>query len=315
MNLLLSELNRFRSRRAVVLLLVLGFLLSLLIAGTTIWQNRPFDEDELAQARAQAMEQATSTVKACEKHPRRYVGSDPAQCQQFLDEAQQHPEYFTDMGRYPASFDSTAQDLPLTLMATLAFLALLAGTTFVGADIAAGAMSNTLLFRPNRWQVWAAKLAATVLWTTLVAAVTLAICLLALAQTASSDPELGMVGGDATALAWRGLRVLVVTVVAAALGAAVTSALRSTIATVGVVIGYLLLGEALMRGIFGYAIEPWLASSRVFAFVRPRLVITDYDGIRPDTVLNMWPSALYLGVIALVVGAVCAVVFSRRDVP
>jgi hypothetical protein len=84
---------------------------------------------------------------------------------------------------------------------------------------------------------------------------------------------------------------------------------------VGVVIGYLLLGEALLRGIFGYAIEPWLASSRVFAFVRPRLVITDYDGIRPDTVLNMWPSALYLGVIALVVGAVCAVVFSRRDVP
>jgi ABC-2 type transport system permease protein len=229
MNLLLSELNRFRSRRAVVLLLVLGFLLSLLIAGTTIWQNRPFDEDELAQARAQAMEQATSTVKACEKHPRRYVGSDPAQCQQFLDEAQQHPEYFTDMGRYPASFDSTAQDLPLTLMATLAFLALLAGTTFVGADIAAGAMSNTLLFRPNRWQVWAAKLAATVLWTTLVAAVTLAICLLALAQTASSDPEFGMVGGDATALAWRGLRVLVVTVVAAALGAAVVGAICAVV--------------------------------------------------------------------------------------
>jgi hypothetical protein len=76
------------------------------------------------------------------------------------------------------------------------------------------------------------------------------------------------------------------------MGAAVTSALRSTIATVGVVIGYLLLGEALLRGIFGYAIEPWLASSRVFAFVRPRLVITDYNGIRPaETVLNMWPSA------------------------
>jgi hypothetical protein len=194
MNLLLSELNRFRSRRAVVLLLALGFLLSLLIAGTTIWQNRPFDEDELAQARAQAMEQATSTFKACEKHPRRYVGATRRSANSSSTK-RSNTRVLHRHGALPAGVRlpgaGSAADVDGHPRLSRA-----AGRHHVRRrDIAAGAMSNTLLFRPNRWQVWAAKLAATVMWTTLVAAVTLAICLVALAATATSDPELGMAGG------------------------------------------------------------------------------------------------------------------------
>lgn len=315
MNLLLSELNRFRSRRAVVLLLVGAFVLSVVITAATVWENRPFEAGELAEARQLATEQAVLEVERCERNPRRYFGRDnPKQCQRLL--GQVYPEEY--LGRYPEPFDSVAENLPLSLMAIFAFLGLLAGTTFVGADIASGAMSNTLLFRPHRWQVWAAKITTTVLWTTLVAGTALVLCLSALALTASSDPATGMAGRDGAELAWRGLRVLIVVVAAAVLGAAVTAALRSTIATVGVVIGYLLLGEALLRAVFSLAAEPFLASSRVFAFVRPRLVIEDWSagGRRPvRIILEMWPSAIYLGVITVVVVAVCALIFSRRDVP
>lgn len=314
MNLLRSELNRFRSRRAVVLLLGLAFVFSVVITASTLWQNRPIDDRDLEQAR----ENAQFEIENCERQPRFYGHKgDPDACaEEILAQVERSPENY--VGRYPSPFDSLAEEVPLAVMATLSFLALLAGTTFVGADIASGAMSTTLLFRPHRWQVWAAKLAATVVWTALIASVTLVVCLGALAWAASSDPKTGMVGRDGAELAWRGLRVLLVVVGAAVLGAAVTTALRSTIATVGVVIGYLLLGETLLRAVFAQAVEPFLASTRVFAFVRPRLVLVDWDqgGRRPDrTVLDMWPSAAYLGVIALVIYAICALVFSRRDVP
>jgi ABC-type transport system involved in multi-copper enzyme maturation permease subunit len=314
MNLLLSELNRFRSRRAVVLLLALAFVLSALITAATLWENRPYDERDREAAR----ENAQFQIEECERNPR-YFGlrNNPEGCaDQILADVEQNPENFA--SRYPARFDDLAKDFPVSLMATLAFLALLAGTTFVGADLASGAMSTTLLFRPNRWQVWAAKIAATVLWTALVATVTLALCLGALAWTASSDPVTGMSGGDGKALVLRGARALLVVVGAAVLGAAVTTALRSTIATVGVLIGYLLLGETLLRAVFSDSAEPLLASTRVYAFVRPRVVLySDYGMGGPEsrTVLEMWPSGIYLGVIALLISAACAVVFSRRDVP
>lgn len=314
MNLLRSELNRFRSRRAVVLLLGLAFVLSALITAATLWENRPYDERDREQAR----EMAQFQVEDCEQNPRFYgVRGEPERCaDRIFADLERYPENFA--SRYPARFDELAKDFPVSLMATLAFLALLAGTTYVGADIASGAMSTTLLFRPHRWQVWAAKVAATVIWTTLVAAVTLALCLGALAWTASSDPVTGMSGGDGKALVFRGLRALMVVVGAAVLGAAVTTALRSTIATVGVLIGYLLLGETLLRALFSEAAEPLLASTRVYAFVRPRVVLySEYgmEGPESRTVLEMWPSGIYLGVIALLICAVCAVVFSRRDVP
>jgi hypothetical protein len=54
----------------------------------------------------------------------------------------------------------------------------------------------------------------------------------------------------------------------------------------------------------------------VYAFVRPRVVLySDYGGPESRTVVEMWPSGLYLGVIALGICAVCAMAFARRDVP
>jgi ABC-type transport system involved in multi-copper enzyme maturation permease subunit len=310
MNLLLSELTRFRSRRAVVLLLAAGFVLSVVITSVTLWNNRPLGEDEIAEAQAQADRE----VADCVDHPRRYGlrEGQTRRCERFFGDASQFGT------RYIEDFGQLSQSIPLTVMGTMAFMALLAGTTFLGADFASGSLSNTLLFRPNRWQVWLAKIAATALWLTLVAAVTVAVCLGALALLGANIDGTQPTSEQLETLAKRGVAVMTVIVAAGVLGAALTTALRATIATAGIVIGYLLVGEALLRGVADETVTPWLASTRINALVTSPLRVYSYNemtGREKVTLLYLWPSAAYLGVLFAIVLALCAVVFARRDVP
>lgn len=312
MSLLRSELVRFRSRRAVVLLLVVGFALALVTTGATLWNNRPISDAERAESAAIAQRD----VEACRENPRRYVGrNDPGRCDQLY----QHQDVY--IGRYVSPFDELARTLPLAVMGILGFTTLLAGTTYVGAEFASGAMSNTLLFRPNRWQVWLAKVLAVTAWVTAFAVATIGICLLALVLVAETRSGNTPSQTQVVELAGRGSRVLVVVVASAVLGAALTTALRATIATTGIVLGYLLVGETLLRAVAADVVEPWLLSTRVLAFARPGLRLQDYDfsydASAPPavTVITFWSSATYLGILALVVLIICAAVFDRRDVP
>jgi ABC-type transport system involved in multi-copper enzyme maturation permease subunit len=309
MNLLVSELSRFRSRRAVVLLLAAGFVLSVVITATSMWNNRPLGGDELAQAQASFDQQ----VAECLDHPRRYglQEGQTRQCERFVGD----PRYFAP--RYIEDFGSQSKNIPLTVMTTMAFMALLAGTTFLGADFASGSLSNTLLFRPNRWHVWLAKMAATAIWLTLVAAVTVGVCVGALALFGANSDGAQPTSEQLQTLFKRGVAVMTVVVAAGVLGAALTTALRATIATAGIVIGYLLVGEALLRGMAQDTVTPWLASTRINAMVTSPLRLYSFDESAEEeklTLLYLWPSAAYLGVLFAVVLALCAVVFARRDV-
>jgi len=310
MNLLLSELTRFRSRRAVVLLLAAGFVLSVVITSISVWNNRPLGGDELAEAQAQADRE----VAQCLENPRRFGirEGQTQRCERFFGDVN---NYST---RYVEDFGSLSESIPLVVMTTMAFMALLAGTTFLGADFASGSLSNTLLFRPNRWHVWLAKIVATTIWLTLVAAVTIAVCLGALALFGANPNGTQPSPDQLETLLKRGVAVMTVVVAAGVLGAAVTTALRATIATAGIVIGYLLVGEALLRGLAEDAITPWLLSTRINAMVTSPLRVysfNDMTGEEKVTLLYLWPSAAYLGILFAIVLALCALVFARRDVP
>jgi ABC-2 type transport system permease protein len=294
----------------VVLLLVAGFVLSVIITSVTLWNNRPIGADEIAGAQAQADRE----VAQCLENPRRFGlrEGQTQRCERYFGDVR---NYST---RYVESFPSLSQGIPLAVMTTMAFMTLLAGTTFLGADFASGSLSNTLLFRPNRWHVWLAKIAVTAIWLTLVAAVTVALCLGALALLGANADGTQPTTDQLQTLAKRGVAVMTVVVAAGVLGAAVTTALRATIATAGIVIGYLLVGEALLRGVADERITPWLASTRVSAMVTSPLRLRTYNemtGEEKVTLLYLWPSAAYLGVIFAIVSALCALVFARRDVP
>ena len=116
--------------------------------------------------------------------------------------------------------------------------------------------------------------------------------------------------------AYSTLRGITVVVAVALVGVTLTLALRSTIATVGLAFGYALVGEAVFRAVAPGAVEPWLLSSHLFAFLQGKLELYGQSfGRRPDvTVLHLQTSALYLGALLLVLLVASWLIFRRRDI-
>jgi ABC-2 type transport system permease protein len=180
-------------------------------------------------------------------------------------------------------------------------------------------MSNLLLFEPRRGRVWAAKVAAVLLVTTAFATLVIgtAMAVAFSAAIAWSDASWSTTQGwYAAYLTVRGITVVVATGV---VGVALTLALRATIATVGLALGYALVGETLLRAVAQARVEPWLLTSNLGAFLRGRLVLRDYSDFegrgRPDaTVLHLQTSAYYLGALLLALLVASWLTFRRRDV-
>ena len=85
MRLLAVELNRFRSRRAIALLMLASVLLAVVLAGVTAWHTRPLTQADRTDAAAQAdlegqRRRSSSRSRACRAEPRelpRPVGRPP----------------------------------------------------------------------------------------------------------------------------------------------------------------------------------------------------------------------------------------------
>lgn len=313
MRLLASELRRFGSRRACVLLLVLGAVLAVVLVGANIFDRRPVDGAEFQAAVQQAEAEAESKgfqrfYQDCLEHPRRF--GPRMDCEDTLPRA----EDFLD--RQVLDPLPLIADLILPIAAALVFVALLAGTTFVGAEFSSGSMSNVLLFEPRRWRVWAAKLGATALVVGAAATVVVTICLGAVVLFGQAWTDATLSDTQWAYLAYRAARIVVLTTAAGVLGAAMTAALRSTIATVGIAVGYLVVGEAILRGVAANLTIPWLASNHVIAFLQGRYVLRIYsEDVRPDVFrFTLQESAIYLGVAMAVVLVGSYVVFRRRDI-
>lgn len=321
MRLLLAEVRRLLARRAVVILLVTGFVLSVVVSGAVLWNGRPIGADDLAAAQAQleqsfgprALQQMERDVAQCEENPRRYGGGPGFDCEQIRPQAEDF------IGREVLEPRSLRDYLLIPLTLLLGLLSLIAGTTFVGAEYASGSMSNLLLFEPRRGRVWAAKVAAVLVVTTAFAVLVLGIAMLVSFTAAVAWSDVSWTGTDSWHAAYATARGIAVVVASAVVGVAMTLALRATIATVGLVLGYALVGETLLRAVAQQAVEPWLLSSHLVAFLRGRLVLRDYSEVtgrgRPDvTVLHVQTSAYYLGALLLALLLVTWVTFRRRDV-
>jgi len=319
--LLLAEVRRLLARRAVVILLVTGFVLSVVVSGAVLWNGRPIRADDLAAAQAQleqsfgprALQQMERDVAQCEENPRRYGGGPGFDCEQIRPQAEDF------IGREVLEPRSLRDYLLIPLTLLLGLLSLIAGTTFVGAEYASGSMSNLLLFEPRRGRVWAAKVAAVLVVTTAFAVLVLGIAMLVSFTAAVAWSDVSWTGTDSWHAAYATARGIAVVVASAVVGVAMTLALRATIATVGLVLGYALVGETLLRAVAQQTVEPWLLGSNLVAFLRGRLVLRDYSEVtgrgRPDvTVLHVQTSAYYLGALLLALLLVTWVTFRRRDV-
>lgn len=323
MRLFLVELDRFRSRRAVALMVLAAALLTVLLAGTATWDTRPVSEADRAAAEAQAAA-ATSTpalqtdLAQCREKPADYFGpgTTAEDCDRWLT-----PRAQDFLNRNPLDLGLVLENRAVAVVLLATALLIICGATFAGGDWSTGSVSNQLLFRPRRLQLWQAKAAAVVVGAVLVSVVLIGGFWLALWLTAESR---GIVtpGPVLRDIGWMSLRGVVLGAAGALGGYALTMLLRSTVATLAVLFAYTVIGEALVLALPLEKSSRWSLANNVFAWVNDGTRVFDPDivctpgrgGCVQSYVLGLVHGSTYLGVLLAVAVVLSLLTFRRRDV-
>jgi ABC-2 type transport system permease protein len=318
------ELTRLRWRRAILVLLAACIIVPGVIFAVTAWNTRPVSDAELraAQHQVDRLEhrgQFARELRSCQQHPERFGVSSSEDCA-----SQVGPQVAWFLSRAPLDVRDLSRSLGPTVIALLAGLLMLLGTTFAGADWSSGSMSNQLLFEPRRLRVWVAKAGAVLLVAGVTGAVVLAgfwsaVLLLASSRGIDVTPHLtSFIRGESL----RGVALIAAGALAAY---AVTMFFRSTVATLGVLFGVALVGSLLLAAL-GVSIR-WFPHANVAAwildgfryYVNPPASCRAGQGSAAacsgEHTLTMTHAAAYLGTFLVVALALSAAAFRRRDIP
>jgi ABC-2 type transport system permease protein len=245
-----------------------------------------------------------------------------------IDEQAPPPAAFYSDPRF--SFHDHVRDLIETGCVIGSLLGLILGASLIGAEWQAGTFASLLTWEPRRLRVAAAKVTAVVLGS--LAIVTVATVVLlgveslvaathgTFATLVTDGPRQSHFAKQTWALAGRaGLVVMLVT----GIGAALALLLRHTVASLGVAIGYLIVGEGIIGSLRHGDVRHHLLQSRLDALLHGR-----YEWFiptrAPDGSVGFSPEhvavvhALNAGVEALIfvalLYAVALTILQRRDV-
>ncbi len=317
MRLFMVELVRLASRRAVVVLLLVATGLAAVMLVSAAYDTRPVDATERAAAEQQLAQQrkaGESDYRACLDDPTGYYG--PGATASDCEGSRPRLEWF--LSRPELDLVAEVEGRGRTLLALLAVTGVLIGATFAGADWSSGSLTNQLLFVPRRTPVWLAKGVAVVGGTTLSAAVVLAAFWGSLQAVASAR------GLGASADAWREVllgsgRGLGLVAAVTLGGFALTMLLRSTVATLGLLLGCLVVGEGLASGLPFERMSQWSPAQNVGAWLSGGLQVFDTSICTPEGqacvyTLTLSHAVTYLGALLAVAVLASLVTFRRRDV-
>jgi len=324
MRLLAVELNRFRSRRAIALLMLACAVLAVVLAGVTAWNTRPLSAADRADARAQAQlegqrSEIQQQVTACRAAPRDFLGpsATAGECTEALVPG---PEaYFPrDSLTLRSALSTDGLGLPLGLV--VASLMVIAGCTFAGADWSSGSMTNQLIFVPRRTRVWLAKAAAVTLGAGAVALVAIGGFWLILGLIANGR-GVDVSSTEVAHVAWHVLRATALAM-GAALGAfALTMIFRHTVATLALLFVYSIGGEILVnlspfdgaaRWSLGNNAMGWLATQ--YRYFDASIDCAPGERCSSTQTMTHLESGTFLGALLVIALVVSLVWFNRRDV-
>ncbi len=322
MRLLLVELDRFRSRRAIALVLLAAAVLTALLAWTAIWDSRPVSSHDLAAARAQAAADAQDPgleqeLAACRANPEQYFGQDSTvgQCELLVPRAESY------LPRQPLSLAGLKTHRGLALLVLLTGLAIIVGTTFAGGDWASGSMSNQLLFEPRRTKVWLTKAVAVTLATLVVVGLLVTAFWVSILLTAQAR-GLPLSATVQQQVGWMAARGVLLAAMAALGGFALTMLLRHTVGTLALLFAYAVGGEAVVTVLPVQRAGDWSVANNVFAWLKDGTRVFD-DGIRCAPSMHVCDRSYhlplthglaYLAVLLAVTLLVSWWAFRRRDV-
>jgi ABC-2 type transport system permease protein len=324
MRLLAVELNRFRSRRAIALLVLAAAVLAVVLAGMTAWNTRPLSHADRTDAAAQADLQGEKPeiqqeVRACRAAPQDFLGpsATAAQCEDALVPGPQ--AYYP---RHELSFSTalSTSGLGLPLAVVVVSLMVIAGCTFVGADWASGSLTNQLLFVPRRTRVWLAKAGAVTLSAGAVALVVISAFWLILALVAQAR-GVSVPSRDVTHVVWHVLRATVLAMGAALGGFALTVIFRHTVAALALLFVYSIGGEIVVNvlpfeGAARYSVGNnalgWLSPH--YRYFDASIVCSPGGRCSSIQVMTHLESGTFLGILLVIAVVVSLVWFNRRDV-
>lgn len=323
-DLLRSELLRFRSRRFIQVVLVLAVVGWLVATGIALTQYGTPGAAEIARAE----QQIDADVAMNEEFRQECLAGvdlpDGASPDEFCGPEQDRADYQLSWYLDEAPFDlaSAGPTGALGSAALAAVVAALVGATWIGAEWSTRSLVALLFWVPRRMQVLAAKLLV------LAGAAVLIGVAAQLGWLAMSGILRAVVGLDAPLPAdfWGDLlqtqaRGVLLAVIAALLAFGLTNLVRNTGAALGIAFVYLVIGENLIRGLRP-AWQPWLLTENALALVQQGgstiYVYSDlpdrYGSSQPlEYYLGHLQSGTLLGVVTVVMLAVGAVLFARRD--
>jgi hypothetical protein len=324
MRLIAVELNRFRSRRAIVLLALAALVVAAVLVGATAWKTRPLTQSDRADATAQAelegeRSEIQQQVRACEADPKSFLGpsATAAECSDALVPG---PEayYPRDQLSLRSALSTTGLGVPLALI--VVGLMVIASSTFVGADWSSGSLTNQLIFEPRRLRVWLAKAVAVVIGSGLVTLVALGGFWLGVGAVAQAR-DIALPSGQVTDVGWHVVRGVALAM-GAALGAfALTAVFRHTVATLALLFIYSVGGEIAVnllpfegagRWSVGNNAIGWLATHH--RYFDATISCTPGERCSSMQVMTHLEAGTFLGVLLLVAVVISLVWFQRRDV-
>lgn len=324
MRVLLVELRRLSSRRAIALMLLAVVLVTAVLAGSTIWETRPVSAEDRAAAQAQVERETQRPyvqreITVCERSPERFMGpgTTTGQCIAMVK-----PRIDWFLFRSPLSLGEERVDSGLAVLLIVCAVMIIVGTTFAGADWATGSMSNQLLFEPRRPKVWLAKGAA-VFVATFVAASVLLVAFWASLYVTTQLRDIDTGAAVQEQIRWMVTRGVLLAAFGALGGYALTMLVRHTVGTLAVMFVYAVGGEALTASLPVEGAGRWSLANNVFAWLRDGHRYYDQSIVCPpgggfcrqQATLTLVEGAAYLGGLVLVVAALSAYTFHRRDVP
>ena len=318
-SLLRAEVHRFRSRRFVVVLLLLG--LGVLLAGLALTATQVSKPD--AASLAQAQQRVQSLVVEQEQGRQQCLRSVPAgqdpelACGPPLDASSFRAEDFLD--EQPFVLAEAGPAGAAGLAGAAAALLFLVGATWIGAEWSTRAIVALLFWEPRRVRVVVTKLGVLAVAAAAVGAVTQLVWLGAsrlLAETRGTTA--GLAPGfydEVLGIAGRGV---LLGVLAAGLGFALAGLVRNTGAALGIGFAYVVVVENAVR-VLRPGWQEWLLTNNGAALVQQgglHLFVPDrsaLDGTQRELVLTNLHGGLVLGVVTAALVGLSVLAFARRD--
>ena len=221
--------------------------------------------------------------------------------------------------------DIVTEGIARTIALLLAFVALLLGASFVGAEFSTGSMGLWLTFQPRRLRVAASKLIAAAVGGAVVAVLGLVLTnlgarMVAVVNRPGSDLQLPQAPPLEEPLALLGLRIVALALGAGVVGAALGLLLRHTAAIIGTVLGFAVVVEGIVIQAFLQGrLQQWSVLKNIEAFV-DRGTTYAAESCGPSSceyaerTLSYTHGWVFLLCVALAVVLTGVVSFRRRDV-